>query len=212
MADITDSYARLPIGKYLEICSISKDEQKDELQKQVEIISILTDMEEDEILNLPIDKYKELVVSSRFLSKQCEGVTGKIAKEYKIGEWTLVPTTDTRKVTTSQYYDFQEYAKQGEDGLVGVLSCFLVPKGKTYNKDYDVVEVQDAIKEYLSVYDVLNLSAFFFVSLQTLIADSLTSLKREAQRIAEQERREMMLERIRELETSLHRGGDGLRM
>ena len=60
-----DNYKSLPLGKYLDICQVCKDESLEEIERQVKILSILSDMSEEEILHLPIPKYKEMVVASR---------------------------------------------------------------------------------------------------------------------------------------------------
>lgn len=206
-----EDYKHLPIGKYQEILKVSQDESLEEIDKQVKILSILSDLEEDEILNLPIMDYKDMATKSRFLENPVIKDL-RVAKEYKIGDWDLMPVSDHRKITTAQYIDFKEYSKQGEDKLVEVLSCLLVPKGHKYNVDYDVVELQGAIRENMSVADVVSLVSFFLNAWRELILSSLISSKQEAMRIPELERREMMLHQINEQLELLKTSGDGLRM
>ncbi len=211
MANIIDNYRRLPIGKYQEILTISRDKELAELDKQVKILSVLSGLEEYEVLNLPIAEYKAMVVASSFLENICKDIPTNIAKGYKFGDMHLVPVMDVRKITTAQYIDFQEWSKGGEANLVQVLSCFLIPKGKKYNTDYDILEVQNLIRENLSVADVLALSAFFLNLYKISMHLSLACSRREAKRIPERERRQMMLQRIAEAEASLN-DGDGLPM
>ena len=66
--DIIDNYNRLTLGQYMEIQEISRNESLEDIDKQVQIISILTGVAEDEILHLPIPEYKELVARSAFLN------------------------------------------------------------------------------------------------------------------------------------------------
>ena len=47
--DIIDSFNRLPIGKYMEIQAIAKDESLEEIERQAQILSVLTGETEDEI-------------------------------------------------------------------------------------------------------------------------------------------------------------------
>lgn len=166
--DFIDSYRELPIGKYLDICEIDGDGNRSDLEKQVGIIAVLAGMTENEVLKLPITRYKEFVVRSRFLEVPSKEDHSHIAKSYVIGDWTLVPTRDYRKITTDQYIDFQTYAVGWEKNLVQILSVFLVPKGKEYNEGYDVIEVQKAIRDNLSVSEVLSLSAFFFQVIESI--------------------------------------------
>lgn len=194
--DIIRDFRSLPMGKYEDILKVMKDDSLEEIDRQVEVISILTDTDKDTILSLPITDYKELVVASRFLAVAPE-VSSKVAKEYIIGDYRLVPTDDIRKIITAQYKDFQEYVKDIENNVVEILSCFLIPKGKKYLEDYDVLDVQTAIREELSVSDAMNLCAFFMMRLGDLMVSSLTSLKKESKKKPE------LMERVRKIEKML---------
>ena len=144
---IIQSYRELPIGDYQDILALCKDESLEELDRQVKILSILTKVDEDTLLNLPIQEFKVLTSRMGFLEKDLPTKVTRLADSYKIGKFELVPVTDMRKVITAQYIDFQSFHQAGfEDHFVEILSCLLVPKGKKYNQDYDIIEVQDAIR------------------------------------------------------------------
>lgn len=206
--DIIDNYRDLPIGTYMDIQAACKDESLDELGKQVRIISLLANASEDDILNLPIADYKRLVAKSRFLEAPSPDSPGRIAKEYRIGGFTLVPTSDFRKITTAQYIDFQTFSAQGEDKYVEILSCFLVPKGHKYGDGYDTMEVQDAIRQNVSVAETLSMAAFFLTRYVRLIRYSLTYSRRLLQRMKESPEKGAMKERIAQAEALLT-NGDG---
>ena len=205
---IIDNYRDLPIGMYLDICEIDRRTDIEELHKQVQILSLLTGETEEKIYNLPIEEYKELAHKSNYLCHPYEGEV-KTANIYKVGEWVLSPVSDFRKITTAQYIDFQTFSKEGEKRIIEVLSTMLVPKGKKYNQDYDVLELQNDLRTHLSVVDALSLFAFFFVQYNQLIKDSLTSCKEEAMRIPDKEKRERILKEVARTEALLTRGGDG---
>lgn len=205
-----DSYNTLPIGKYLEICDIVEQELS-ELDRQAEILAVLDDSTPEEILDRPILEYKELAAKSRFLEHDIPDVTNRIAKVYKIGKWELIPTTDIRKMSTAQYVDFQAFTKDGQKKLVEVLSCFLVPKGYKYNTGYDVLEVQDAIRDNLSVVDVSCLSAFFFKKFRESIKAMLIYSKWMTLGLKNKKRKQEMWRRIQEQLEILEKGGGGLR-
>lgn len=160
---IIDNYSGVMVGTYLDICKVSKDESLEDLDKQVKILALLYGVTEDEILDLPIGEYKEKAAASAFLEAPCEKVP-RIASKYTLGDLVLVPTSDPSKLTAGQYIDFQTFAQKGEETLVEQLSCFLIPQGCKYGAGYDVLDVQRAIREYLSVADVLALAAFFLTS------------------------------------------------
>lgn len=209
--DIIDNFNKLPLGKYLEIQAVSRDETLEEIDRQAQILSILTGVSEEEILHLPIMKYKELVAKSRFLNP--ENISYKqIAKKYVVGEYQLIPVTDFRKLETCQYIDFQTYAPDIDKYIVELLSVLLVPKGHRYNEGYDILDVQKAIREDMSVSDGISIVGFFFIWCRRSIQDSLNSCKEELRRIKDKRRRMEMMERIKAQETLLEINGDGSQM
>lgn len=201
-----DSYRNLPIGRYLEICEMARDESIDALTQQVRTISLLTDMTEDEVLALPILEYKELAGKTRFLERDYDG-SMVVARSYKVGGFDLVPVRDFTKIITAQYVDYQNLSKEGEKYLVETLSTLLIPKGKKYNEGYDITEVHKAIRENLSVADVLSLSAFFLTKWLKSIRDSQTCLEREIRRMPDRRLRKTLMERMREMHFKTN--GDG---
>jgi hypothetical protein len=208
---IIDNYRDLPIGLYLEICDIDRREDLEDISKQVSIISVLTGMAEEDIYNLPLEEYRELAAKTRYLSHPYDGEI-LTAKTYIVGKFTLIPIEDYRKITTAQYIDFQTFAKDAERNIVEILSCMLIPKGKKYNQDYDVLEVQKALREHLCVADALSLLAFFFVQYRQSIKDSLTYSREMAMKLRDPEKKKRMLREIQKEEDRLMKLGDGLRM
>ena len=203
-----DNYKSLPLGKYLDICQVCKDESLEEIERQVKILSILSDMTEEEILHLPIPKYKEMVVASRFL-EDVDRNRHKAARLYIVGNWKLLPTMDYRKMETAQYVDFQTFAPMVETHMAELLSCLLVPVGCRYNEGYDILEVQKAIREEMSVSDGVSLAGFFLTWCRKSIKDSLNYSKQEAMRIKDKTKREEILGKIQEQERLLEKSGDG---
>ena len=209
--DIIDNYNRLTLGQYIEIQEISGNESLEDIDKQVQILSILTGVAEEEILHLPIQEYKELVVKSGFLNPENINYH-PIAKKYILGKFELIPTRDFRKIETCQYIDFQTYAPDLDKYLVEFLSVILVPKGRRYNEGYDILEVQKAIREEMSVSDGISLAGFFLTWCRQSILDSLNYSRKEAMKIKDKKERERILERIREEEIRLQPNGDGSQM
>ena len=209
--DIIDSYSKLPLGLYQEIRGVSQNDALEEIDKQVAILAILAGVPDEEILHLPITEYKELVLKSAFLNP--ENITyHKVAKQYVVGGFELVPVTDYRKLETCQYIDFQTYAPDLDNRIVEFLSVILVPKGHRYNEGYDILEVQKAIREEMSVADGLSIAGFFMTWCRKSILDSLNSSKQEAMRIKDKEMRAKILHQIEEQERLLETSGDGSQM
>lgn len=206
--DIISDFNRLNLGKYMEIQAVSQDSTLEDIDKQVKIISILTGMEEEEILHLPIVEYKGLVEKTAFLNPD-DISYHPIAKKYILGGFELVPVRDYRKLETCQYIDFQTYAPDLDKYLVEFLSVILVPKGHRYNEGYDIIDVQKAIRDEMSVSDGVSLAGFFLTWCRRSIQDSLNYSRQEAKRIKDPKKREEILARIAEQETLLRTSGDG---
>ena len=208
-----DNYTSLPLGDYQDILALCKDESLEELDRQVKILSILTKMDEATLLNLPIQEFKVLTSRMGFLEKDLPTKVTRLEKSYKIGKFELVPVTDMRKVITAQYIDFQSFHQAGfEDHFVEILSCLLVPKGKKYNQDYDIIEVQDAIRKDLNVHDAASLYAFFIFSCRESIKDMLTFSLQETQKIKDKEKREKIQGQIEDQIRLLMTSGVGSQM
>lgn len=209
--DIIDNFNRLTLGMYQEIQEISRNESLEDIDRQVQILSVLTGVAEEEILHLPITEYKELVVKAGFLDPSNINYH-PIAKKYLVGKFELIPLRDFRKMETCQYIDFQTYAPDLDNHLVEFLSVILVPKGHRYNEGYDILEVQKAIRDGMSVSDGVSLAGFFLTWCRRSIQDSLNYSKQEAMRIKDKTKREEILHRIEEQERLLQTSGDGSQM
>lgn len=206
-----ESFKDLSIGKYMEIVKWGKDTALDEFTFQVKVLALLADKSEEDILNLPLGEYSAMARKAAFLQSK-DFPVARVAEKYVIGGFELVPTRDLRKVTAAQYIDFQEYAKgDTETFMVEILSCFLVPKGKKYNNDYDIVEVQRAIADNMSVEEVLSLVGFFIKLYLRLIRISLSYSRRAAKMIKDREQRKKKLAEIK-VQMDLLNDGDGLAM
>lgn len=202
-----DNYAKLPIGKYLQLCAI--DPTLPDIDRQVEMVSILTDIPVDDLLNMPVPEYSALAGCTAFLGEEPPQPQERIMKEYRLGGLTLIPVTDIRKMTTAQFIDFQTYIQVPDKHDIDILSVFLIPKGCKYNDGYDIMDVQAAIRDNLSLVLAQDLRAFFFGKCRTYALAILTFSGWQAKKIRNRETRKAMQEQIREAKTNLLHVGDG---
>lgn len=210
MITIIDNYNKLSLGKYVRIQEVVKDDRLEEIDKQIKVLSLLSDIDEEEIMHIPIGDYKEMVRASRFL-EDIDHNRHMVAKKYTFGDLELIPTTDYRKIETCQYVDFQTFSADFENRMVELLSVMLVPKGHRYNEGYDVMDVQEVIRERMSVTDAVSLVAFFLTLFTNSIKDSLNYSRQELKTIKDRNRRKEMEERVNHLEILLQGNGDGLK-
>lgn len=194
---IIDNYADLTVGKYSEILRANEGDA-DEIDKQVATIAILADTTEDDLLSLPLGEYAELAARASFLQGE-DKCSHAVAKSYTLGGLELIPVADAAKITAGQFIDFQTLTRDAgwDKHLAEVLSCLLVPKGKTYGTGYDLADVQAAIRAHLSVTDALSLLGFFFGSLEASLRRSLISSEKAAKALKDPTARATMQARIK---------------
>ena len=211
---IIDNYADLAIGTYLRIVALRRDASLTIYDRQPKEIALLTGLSEQEVLALPLPQYKALAGRLAFLDNPAPDVP-RPSKEVRIGDLVLVPVADSAKLTAAQYIDYQTMLAQDgtEDKVVELLSVFLVPKGRAYCDGYDIADVQTAIRDHLSVLDVLSLVGFFMTRFAESIASSLSLSEKMVRRITDPEQRKDLLTRVEKAREALLSltAGDGSR-
>lgn len=204
------SYKDLTISKYLEILDILSD-KTDSLEIQCELLSVLSDMDYDDIMRLPLPDYQKLVTGTAFLLEKPK-VTGRIPAKIRIGGKAYTITKDVSKINVAQYVDYQTYSKQEdrEKSIPQLLSCFIIPEGMKYGEGYDVMETIKELRDNMSIEDAVNVCFFFQKRFQTLIEGTLIYLelkvKRLKRKVKDEKAKTMMtesLEKIRVLRTLL---------
>ena len=171
------SYNSLTVGKYEALLRARADHEGDTNELNLHVLSILTDMTVDQLLDLKVPEFRAMMDRAGFLCTAPR--PSEVARQYRFGDLTLVPVTDIRKMTAAQYIDFQNFSNAGEGRQAELLSCFLVPKGMKYNDGYDILEVQQAIRDFMPVTAALGLLAFFLrISHRSTISTLRSSVKR----------------------------------
>ena len=217
-----ESYKDLTIKKYQELRKVL-DEPAPLLDMQASIIAVLSDASVDEVLNLPLGKYEDLVSKTWFINEkpQLDGrIPDKIVITTSTGEKLECRVVkDIDKITAAQYIDYQTLAaKEDKDGnIANILACFIVPKGMKYCDGYDVAEVINWLNGHMNMYDALNICFFFRKKYLRSIKATLISLrlmmKMMRMREKNQELKEKMEKAITDLKTlylNLRDNGDGL--
>ena len=175
------SYKEMTLQMYEHLSKIAESDT-DDIEKQIQMVSVLTGKSVKEVEDLPISVYHDLAKKTVFLMRE-PAVEQIKSNTVKINERVYVITNDVTKITTAQYIDFQEYMKQGKN-LANVLSTLLVPKGEKYG-DEDFLEVKKDI-ERLPICTALGLYAFFLQRFAKLIGNmlhcSMSALKSEEEK------------------------------
>lgn len=213
-----DNYNKLSVGKFQELRNMDLL-NRDEIDLQVEMISILSEMDNEEVLNLPLDKYKEYASKLSFLTVP-PSVNNVCPKKIKLDGKEYTVLDDISNMKAGQYIDYQNYLSNDdmEKYLPYILACFIIPKGKTYNNGYDINDVVNDVKKYLPIEVALNIAGFFFLKLQNLTKATLTfsawktrRIMKKAKTKEEREMLESLMEKTQRLK-DLVESGDGFRM
>jgi hypothetical protein len=106
-----------------------------------------------------------------------------IKKYYKINDTKYFACFDTTKLTTAQFVDFQNYAKQND--FIGCLSVCFRPVGTEYNDgSYDIDKVKQDIAS-LPITQALTISFFFKNQLVVLLSAIQSSLANQLKEMPE---------------------------
>lgn len=188
------------------INNVNEDEA---LEININLLSVLCDVDVEEIEDLPLTEFSKLVKQTEFL-KEMPKVD--IKEKYVINGNKYVLCANVSKMTTAQYIDYQTLVKNADKNVKELLSVFLIPEGKKYG-DYDLEKVIDDIYNYLPIADARAISFFFTLVLQSLTRATLISLERrtkkelkKAKTKEEKEKIEILLETIRLSKDSIPNG------
>lgn len=204
-----DNYNDVTIEKYLEIKAVI-DGGYDETETQIKLVSVLSDLSEDEVVNLNLVEYKKLNQKLEFLTEMPQQKI--VATKYKLGGYEFETMLNIQDMTVSQYIDYQTFVKDTDKYLVELLSIFLIPKGKKYNEGYDILEVHKVIRENLSIVDAMSMSGFFLLLYQSLTKSTLTYLIKKLKRMKRKMKNPEEIQRMEEAITNLERSGVGLHL
>ena len=208
-----ENYKQLTLEKYLEIKNL--DLEQPEIDIHVQIISILSDLSEDEVLDLPLPEYKKMVAKTSFLYEEPKAEKHP-PREITINGRKYEVLRDAKKMTAGQYIDYQSYLKGDvESNLPLILSTFCVPKGEKYGE----TPVEDVVEDMkvIPVQTVLTLSRFFFRQSQNSINSILLFLEWTTKRMKKKEKNKEITEKMETALTQIRtlqdlvNGGDGWR-
>lgn len=193
-----DSYDKLTLGKYRELLKIEKE---DDMTYGIKILSILSDIDEDDLMNMPLEEFTSMMAKTKFLYKQVEKLDyNHLGKKLKINGKEYEIVKDAKKMTAGQYIDYQTYIKNENffDMLPYILTVFILPKGHKYCDDYDAEDLAKELDENLDVRTALCISDFFLHQSRFSIKSSLLYLRWMMKRTLKKETNPQIQEKIKE--------------
>lgn len=164
------SWDQISISLYKEIVEITERDITP-VEKDLAVLALLMGISEEEIYDIGVNELSELRFQMEFLDNFKFNENWK-SKKIVLNGKTYEVCVDLTKFSIAQYVDFQTYwaKKDNISYMSNLLSCFIIPKGKKYNTDYDITETINDIENYLPI-TVANSVLFFFLK------ESLTSIK-----------------------------------
>ena len=155
------SWDEVSIDDYHRIRDILDDEALNETERGMAILSVLCDVDEEAVWELPVEE-------ARALFKQVEWIgnfsfnKGWSSKVYMVGNVKCDVQVNVSKMSVAQYIDFQTYFKEDMNDIARILSVILVPQGKKYGEGYDMEEFIKLISKYVPITEA-NAMCFFFI-------------------------------------------------
>lgn len=192
------NWGDLTIRQYEEITKAYEENDDDLIYK---LIAIVKGISYDEVLEKPWNEVEKWAADIKFLAQKPKSRMAR--KEYVINGKEYETSFDMTSITTAQYIDFQMTAPQSEERIAEFLSIILIPKGKTYNKGYNIQEVQEDIYNYFKIEDAMGLSAFFLHLFQKSIRYAERRLRKMLRKIRRMELTEEQTKAIGTIEEVL---------
>lgn len=204
-----DSYRKLSIAKYDEIKKIM-EKDIDDIDKQVELIACLADIDIDKVYNFPLTKYEELVEKASFLL-ELPKPKNNFPNKLSIGDRKYSIMKNVEKMTTGQYIDLQTYMKN-DMGIAYILTTIIIPEGCEYNDGkYNIDDLQKDIYNNFNIEDAISIAFFLRRKLQIIIEGTLHfldwKLKKMGKKMPQEQKTKM--KKVREMLKGLETNGLG---
>ena len=169
---IKDKWSDITIAEYERIVETIKSTD-DEIERLTGVISVLSGVDEDEIADMPIAEIARIGQKLDFLNSFTFNKNATYKTLVIDGETLVLAVKD---MSVAQYVDFQATWSAETKDLARIISICYVPKGKTYNKDYDIEELIEKIRNNISIDKANSIVFFLLKKLNGLTAFTLRFL------------------------------------
>ena len=158
------------IKTFKKINKIIKDTNLTDVEKEISLISIIFNIDEDELYDMDLQTLKGYSTQIAFI-EEFQPDYGKCPKIEKIGNIEVSVDYNLSHFTVAQYVDFMANIQSKDPDIARLLACILIPKGHKYNTDYDLEDFINQIEINLNIYDAESMLFFYII-------ESLRCLKR----------------------------------
>lgn len=158
------------IKTFKKINKILKDTNLTDVEKEISLISIIFNIDEDDLYDMDLRTLKTYSTQIAFI-EEFQPDYGKCPKIERIGDTEISVDYNLSHFTVAQYIDFMANIQSKERDIARLLACILIPKGHKYNVDYDLEAFINQIEINLNIYDAESMLFFYII-------ESLRLLKR----------------------------------
>lgn len=144
-------------------------------EKMMDLISILTGINGDELAEIPMTDIITLSAELNFLAQP---IPKKVVNpKPEICGRKFYHILNPEQILAGQFLDYKIILEQEhiDRKLARLIACFTIPEGHTYNDGYDTDELVDFLNENLSVVEGQSLVNFFTIQFNAYSAAILTS-------------------------------------
>ena len=159
------------IKTFKKINEIIKDTNLTDIEKEISLISIIFNLDEDDLYDLDLQTLKTYSDKIAFINT-FEPDYGKCPKIERIGDVEVGVDYNLSHFTVAQYIDFMANIQTKDRDIARLLACILIPKGHKYNVDYDLEAFIKQIEINLNIYDAESMLFFYIVESLRLLKHS----------------------------------------
>lgn len=167
------------IKTFKKINKIIKDTNLTDVEKEISLISIIFNLNEDDLYDMDLQTLKTYSTQIAFI-EEFNPDYGKCPKIDKIGDIEISVDYNLSHFTVAQYIDFMANIQSKEADIARLLACILIPKGHKYNTDYDLEDFINQIEINLNIYDAESMLFFYIVESLRLLRRSQKVLMMKA--------------------------------
>ena len=195
----------ITINDYKEIINITKKELDSDLEKSISILAILCECTEDDLYSMNANKLYKLLDEIEWVKQPYKFNHNWSAKHITINGIKYDVVVDINKFTVAQYADLQVYWDKRDDidYMAKLLTLFIIPNGKTYNTDYDIVQLANIIEDNVSINDFNSICFFFLKSCLIFIKASLLYSNWQLMKLMMKEKDKEKKKRLKEIQKKL---------
>lgn len=195
----------ITINDYKEIINITKKELDSDLEKSISILAILCECTEDDLYSMNANKLYKLLSEIEWVKQPYKFNHNWNNKHITINGIKYDVVVDINKFTVAQYADLQVYWDKRDDidYMAKLLTLFIIPNGKTYNNDYDIVQLANIIEDNISINDFNSICFFFLKSCLIFIKASLLFSNWQLMKLMMKEKDKEKKKQLKEIQKKL---------